>query len=352
MRVLNIAGDLKTGGVSTIIKSLIMLNSEFENQYDLLLFNDYKTKEFENCKIWNLSGKLLTPIVTKNILSNISKQYDAFIIHAPEHKILPNLIFTGKKCLVFQHGMALSKNSLIKKIAKKILLNSLSLFKNVKIICSSEHAIKKMRSYGIWIPKSKIFIVNFGIDLSEVKLLKTNKKNCVTIGTAGILSKIKRFDLLLEALLHYSNINNLVIKIAGEGPESSNLKILASKVNSKNVKIEFLGNVDDMHSFYSSLDLFVFPSHNESFGLVVAEALKYKLPIICFDDLGGALALVKHNENGIILKDKINGLKNFLNTLDTKFIYLEKMRDNISVKELTKYDIKNTRRTIDLLLGK
>lgn len=59
-----------------------------------------------------------------------------------------------------------------------------------------------------------------------------------------------------------------------------------------------------MASFYKSVDLFIFPSTEESFGVVVPEALVHGIPMAVFSDVGGAIDLVRDGENGFILGDQ------------------------------------------------
>lgn len=351
IKVLNIAGNLKTGGVSTIIKSLINLNAAADSNYDLLLFNDEVTRELPKCRVYNLTGKINNPISAIKEIRKIAKYYDAYLIHAPEIKIMPLLISTRKKCLVFQHGMALSKKSFIKRVTKRILLNILPLFDNVKVICSSKQAAIKMRSYGILVPASKIEIINFGIQTRNIVSAKMMTPDKIIIGTAGILSKIKRFDILIRSLYDYSGITKLVVKIAGDGPELNYLKELASQIKNPAVEVIFEGNIENMEQFYTGLDLFVFPSHNESFGLVVAEALSYRIPVVCFSDLGGALNLVKNEINGIIVEDKTTGLTDLFNKIAEYPNFILELRKNIKPEDLEMYDIRQTRNQLDKMIG-
>ena len=66
--------------------------------------------------------------------------------------------------------------------------------------------------------------------------------------------------------------------IAGEGPERGALEDLASRLLPG--RHRFLGFVSGMSELYSAADLFVLPSHEESFGLVYAEAQLHGLPVI------------------------------------------------------------------------
>ena len=53
--------------------------------------------------------------------------------------------------------------------------------------------------------------------------------------------------------------------------------------------------------FYKSADIFVFPSYNETFGLVLAEAMEYELPCVTTKE-GGMAILVEDGYNGFLIE--------------------------------------------------
>ncbi len=56
----------------------------------------------------------------------------------------------------------------------------------------------------------------------------------------------------------------------------------------------------EKNSFYQQSDIFVFPSLNEAFGLVLLEAMQFELPIVASDE-GGIPDVVLDNETGYIV---------------------------------------------------
>lgn len=59
----------------------------------------------------------------------------------------------------------------------------------------------------------------------------------------------------------------------------------------------------DKAAFFEQANILVFPTYNETFGLVNLEAMEYKLPIVTTDE-GGIPDVVKNGENGLITKKK------------------------------------------------
>jgi glycosyltransferase involved in cell wall biosynthesis len=77
-----------------------------------------------------------------------------------------------------------------------------------------------------------------------------------------------------------------LIKIAGYGPRLSFLIELKNKLKLNNV--EFVGfiNEKNLPDFYNSLDVFVFPSFYEGFGVPLLEAMACEVPYIIGTDAG------------------------------------------------------------------
>jgi glycosyltransferase involved in cell wall biosynthesis len=65
-------------------------------------------------------------------------------------------------------------------------------------------------------------------------------------------------------------------------------------------RIHFLGQISDMSGLMRSVDLFVFPSRYEPFGLVILEALASGLPVITAASSGSAEVI---GSAGIVLQD-------------------------------------------------
>ncbi|MCC8934875.1 glycosyltransferase family 4 protein [Rhizobium sp. 'Codium 1'] len=68
--------------------------------------------------------------------------------------------------------------------------------------------------------------------------------------------------------------------------------------------VRFLGfrNQSELPAFYALADIFVLPSINETWGLVINEAMNAGCAIISTDQVGSAVDLVEHGKNGYVLK--------------------------------------------------
>lgn len=102
-----------------------------------------------------------------------------------------------------------------------------------------------------------------------------------TIGTLSGLVPRKRIDILIRSFLK-ADIEDSKLLIGGVGVELEKLKNIANDDN----RIEFLGLVPDdkMNEFYNQLDVFVFPTLVEGYGMPIVEAMACGKPVITLDD--------------------------------------------------------------------
>jgi len=117
--------------------------------------------------------------------------------------------------------------------------------------------------------------------------------------------KVKGFENVIKAiaiLKKTSNIN-FILKIAGSGEELNNLKDLTKNLQLEN-SIEFLGWVDNSIDFFNNIDIFILSSLIETFGLVLLESMKYRVPIITTNCDGPKEIL--QNEHDCLMLDLAN----------------------------------------------
>jgi len=131
-------------------------------------------------------------------------------------------------------------------------------------------------------------------------------KYSFTVISVGRLVANKRYDCLVEsiALLPEEIRNNVVCRIAGDGPEK---KILIQKAEELGVDnlIDFAGAIssDQVTGFFQKGDVFVLVSDVEPWGIVINEALSMGLPVIAPYWIGAASDLVIDGITGIVLPD-------------------------------------------------
>lgn len=137
--------------------------------------------------------------------------------------------------------------------------------------------------------------------------------NGLTYLYVGRLIKLKGIDFLINAWnKHIVSYPMDKLILVGDGPERSTLESMSHD------SIHFLGNIDyeQIHFYYAKADIFVMPSLEDNWSLVVPEAMACSLPIACSCYNGCFPELVKENINGKIfdpmdINNTIEILSNF-----------------------------------------
>ncbi|MBI1870485.1 MAG: glycosyltransferase [Chlamydiae bacterium] len=127
-------------------------------------------------------------------------------------------------------------------------------------------------------------IVPNGVDIpAEVK--HTNGNGTLRLLYLSRLDPKKGLENLLQAcqLLNQNKPLKWTLKIAGFGEPSYVRKIEALlKESNFGNQVEMVGKVegDEKEKWFQDTDVFIFPSHTENFGVVVAESLAHGIPVI------------------------------------------------------------------------
>ncbi|MBB6143674.1 glycosyltransferase involved in cell wall biosynthesis [Silvibacterium bohemicum] len=124
----------------------------------------------------------------------------------------------------------------------------------------------------------------------------------------GRLAPEKNVTGLLNAWLNYrASGGQWSLVLAGDGPEASSLKSLASQ-SCFAADVIFAGhrNQSALSPFFSFAKCFVLPSVREPWGLVVNEAMAVGLPLIVSNRCGCAEDLVEKGRNGLLFDPEDN----------------------------------------------
>jgi glycosyltransferase involved in cell wall biosynthesis len=120
------------------------------------------------------------------------------------------------------------------------------------------------------------------------------------LGFVGRLSVEKNIALLVQVQeeLEKAGHTNFRFLIVGHGGEADWLR-------ERLPRAEFPGVLrgEELAAAYASMDLFVFPSHTDTFGNVVLEALASGVPAIVTSD-GGPCTIIREGETGRIVPDE------------------------------------------------
>jgi L-malate glycosyltransferase len=149
------------------------------------------------------------------------------------------------------------------------------------IVSTSSFMADEIRKYT----KKKISVIPFGIDFT---LYNENKKirnlKVINIGcfkkidyTYGTDTLIHAFNIVQKELFDY----DVKLNIIGDGNEMSNIISLVQELK-LNEKVNFLGwqNPDSIPHLLENIDICVYLSRRESFGVSLVEAMASKTPLV------------------------------------------------------------------------
>lgn len=128
--------------------------------------------------------------------------------------------------------------------------------------------------------------------------------DAIVVGACGTIGWRKGTDLFLQvARLVLAKTNRTVVFVWLGGPLNSvdhrNLRYDAMLMNIEG-HVLFTGEVKTHLSYFAQFDIFVLPSREDPFPLVVLDAASLSIPIVCFDQAGGAPEFVE-DDAGIVV---------------------------------------------------
>jgi glycosyltransferase involved in cell wall biosynthesis len=117
---------------------------------------------------------------------------------------------------------------------------------------------------------------------------------------AGKLTHRKLPDVLLEAYRRLGEARPYLV-FAGDGELASDLAAAAAASGLRDARFAGFRNQQELPAFYALADVFVLPSVDEPWGLVVNEAMNAGCAIVVTDQVGCAADLVREGENGFVV---------------------------------------------------
>lgn len=123
------------------------------------------------------------------------------------------------------------------------------------------------------------------------------KEEKVVISVGQFIHR-KGYDILLKAC---ENIDSDIgVYIIGGKPTDEYLR-LKEALNLTNVYFVDFKSKEEIKEYYKAADLFVLPTREDIWGLVINEAMAYGLPVITTDKCVAGLELIEDNKNGFIV---------------------------------------------------
>ncbi|MCX7997136.1 MAG: glycosyltransferase family 4 protein [Patescibacteria group bacterium] len=177
--------------------------------------------------------------------------------------------------------------------------------KSDAVICySNELTENKMRKY-----RSKFKPLTPGVDCTFFCPPKKENRSPVVlfVGKIDTGAHFKGIDILMQAFaLARKSIPGIKLRLVGGGNAHNIYRALADTLGlSSNVTISGALYGEELRAAYQDASVLVLPTHTvqESFGMVLLEAMACKLPVIG-SYCGGIPRIIQHNKNGILVSPR------------------------------------------------
>lgn len=145
---------------------------------------------------------------------------------------------------------------------------------------------------------------------------KLGVKNSALIISVGSFIHRKGFDILIEIAAQLSE--EAEFWLIGGGNEYNAYEELIEQRQAFNVKLIPFMVKDELMRYYDAADIFVLPTREDVWGLVINEAMARGLPIITTDKCGAGVELIEDGGNGYIVScEDENGLLEKIKSLIT-----------------------------------
>ena len=142
----------------------------------------------------------------------------------------------------------------------------------------SKHSVVNVIYYG-FDQDNEIFLAS-KIIINE----KLNSSNDYKLGTIGRLAPVKNYPTMLKAVAKIVEVYPTVkFFIVGGGSSVEELTKICRELKLED-NVIWLGRTEQIKEFLSKIDLFIFASKGEGFGLVLLEAMLASKPILAADN--------------------------------------------------------------------
>ncbi len=271
--------------------------------------NSYIAQNTKSDKIECFSSGILKNIMNFFLIRKYMIKKNLDIIHVSWSKdillsIMLKLFTPGSIKVIFYRQMKISRHK--KDIFHKFIYRHIDIIMVItdKLKCEAikhlpidSHKIHKL-TYGIDKPPNdksidkSIFFKKYDMD-----------SNIFSIGIFSRIEEQKGHHLVLNSIKKSKHeIQLFIIGHSMDDKYKDDLKKTADNYELSS-KLKFINFVESPMSYMPCFDLIVLPTYEETFGLIVAEAMLMKVPVIG-SNAGGVPEIIKDGNNGLLFETK------------------------------------------------
>jgi glycosyltransferase involved in cell wall biosynthesis len=171
---------------------------------------------------------------------------------------------------------------------------------------------------------------------------KKEKYPKIIILFVGQLIKRKGISQVLKAL-NILGDPDISFIIVGSGPEERNLKAFCAEKKLQNVFFEGFQQQEKLSEYYALADVFILPSFEEVWGLVVNEALASGLYVLSSKYAGASYDLIKEGWSGdVFVPDNVDKIVELIKRVKKNIEDIRKRRDDISKYACREFSIERS----------
>lgn len=151
----------------------------------------------------------------------------------------------------------------------------------------------------------------------------------------GIIQVLRALNMLGDP--------DIGLLIVGSGPKEINLKAFCKENKLWNVFFEGFQQQEKLYKYYALADVFIFPSFEEVWGLVVNEALASGLYVLSSKYAGASYDLIKEGWNGEIFdSNKVEEIVDLIKRAKKNIEDIRKRRNDISEYTCRKFSVERS----------
>lgn len=301
VRVLQIIGLACGGGVESVILNYYRNIDKDKVQFDFVVHKHPLKSFVDEAEIYG--GRIYeVTAYTKNIFTftyeiyKIIKNGHYDIVHSNMNSLSVFPLFAawlaGARVRILHNHTTDTKAEGFRTVIKRTLRPFAKMFANQYWACSKLAAEWMYGKKAV--DSGKVTIINNAIDLKKFAFSQEKRdalrnelglKGKFVVGHVGRFEKAKNHEFVIDVFTEIvKQEEKACLLLIGDGSLMKSIRKKVSELHLEN-KVLFLGVRNDVADLYNVMDVFLFPSLYEGFGMVAVEAQVNGLPLLCSDQV-------------------------------------------------------------------